>query len=310
MLLRVSTSFFALALSLAGTASVVVAQSGAPASRRITVTAVDKEGVPVKDLTAADLEIKIAGKVQKVLGLEPAADMLRVSVLVADGATGGFQAGLGQFVQKLYGRAEFQFTQVLVQPEKLGPWTKDRAGILPALNRLGPRGSQRTGAQVMEAILEATKDVHAEATRPVILVARIGGEGQSDLNPKIVRTELQNSRAQLYVISVGGSNRAPSSTADSADTDSVSLARAQMADTEASESATNLALILGDGSRESGGRHLEVVSNTMIKAFNSVADELLGQYDVTVTVPENVKPTDRLSVSAKRKGLTVRAPAR
>ena len=307
---RAAALSFALTLCLVWPEPAVVAQSAAPPTRRITVSAVDKEGVPVPDLAAADLEVKIAGKVQKVIGIEPASGPLRIAVLVADGATGGFQAGLGQFVQKLYGRAEFQFTSVLVQPEKLGPWSKDRAGIIPALNRLGPRGSQRTGAQVMEAILEASKDVHAEATRPVILVARIGGEGQSDLNPKIVRTELQNSHAQLYVISVAGANRAPSTTAESAASDPASQARAQLADSDASDSASNLALILGDGSRDSGGRHVEVVSTTMIKAFPSVADELLGQYDVTVTTPDNVKPTDRLSVSAKRKGLTVRAPAR
>lgn len=310
MSLRAATLTCALTLCLAGSAPSAVAQSSIPPSRRITVSVVDKDGLSVPDLGAADLEIKIGGKVQKVIGLEPASGLLRIAVLVADGATGGFQAGLGQFVQKLYGRAEFQFTSVLVQPEKLGPWTKDRAGILPALNRLGPRGSQRTGAQVIEAILEATKDVWAETTRPVILVARIGGEGQSALNPRLVRAELQNSRAQLYVISVAGANRAPSATADSAASDPGSQARAQLADSDASESASNLALVLGDGSRDSGGRHLEVVSTTMIRAFTSVADELLGQYDVTVTVPENAKPTDRLSVSSKRKGVTVRAATR
>lgn len=281
-----------------------------PQTRTVVVSAVDKDGVPVKDLTATDLEIKVAGKVQRVVDIQPATGPLRIAVLVADGGTGGFQAGLAQFVQKLYGRAEFQFTSVLVQPEELGRYSGDRSGIIPALNRLGPRGSQRTGAQLVEAILGATTDIKSEKSRAVMLVARIGGEAASELDPKQVRSRLRESGAILYVVSVSGANRRPAETASAAGTDNGALARAQLADADAVDGAMTLGLILGDGSRESGGRHAEVVSNTMIKAFESVADELLGQYEVTYTVPDNLKPTDRFAVASKRRGLTVRAPSR
>ena len=43
----------------------------------------------------------------------------------------------------------------------------------------------------------------------------------------------------------------------------------------------NLALLLGDGSKESGGRHEQVVSATMVTRLEGVADELLNQCDVT-----------------------------
>lgn len=280
------------------------------ASRKVIVSAVDRDNVPIKDLTAADLEIKVAGKVQTVVNVQPAAGPLRIAVLVADGGTGGFQAGLGQFAQKLYGRAEFQFTSVMVQPERLGPYSGDRNGIVPALNRLGPRGSQRSGAQLVEAILDATKDIKTETSRSVILVVRIGGEAPSDIDARQVRARLRESGAALYVLSISGANRRPAETASSAGGDNIARARAQLADADAVDGAMTLGSVLGDGAKESGGRHDEVVSTTMIKAFESVADELLGQYEVTYTVPDNFKPTDKFAVSAKRRNLTVRAPSR
>ena len=41
-----------------------------------------------------------------------------------------------------------------------------------------------------------------------------------------------------------------------------------------------------------------------------LAQELLHQYEVVCSVPDGVKPGDKLSVSSKRKGITTRAPAR
>jgi hypothetical protein len=41
-----------------------------------------------------------------------------------------------------------------------------------------------------------------------------------------------------------------------------------------------------------------------------LASELLQQYRLSYTLPAGVKPSDRLSVSIARKGLSVRAPTR
>jgi hypothetical protein len=41
-----------------------------------------------------------------------------------------------------------------------------------------------------------------------------------------------------------------------------------------------------------------------------IANELLHQYEVTYEGPDTLKPGDKLAVSSKRKGVTVRAPAR
>ena len=76
-------------------------------SRTIYVTALDRDGRPVTDLQAADFAVKVGNKPLEVIRAEPAQMPLRIAVLVSDAGTGGFQQGLGNFMQKLLGHAEF-----------------------------------------------------------------------------------------------------------------------------------------------------------------------------------------------------------
>ena len=173
------------------------------------------------------------------------------------------------------------------------------------LRRLGPRGLQR-GAQLLETIQDATKHVRREGTRPVIVVVRVGGEASTTLSGKFVLEQLRKSGAILYVISTVGAQRPAPSQARQG----ISTEQAQLRDDEEVESALNLGRVLGDGSRESGGRHDQVLSTTLIPTLEQLADELLNQYVLTCVLPDGVRPTDNLSVSLKRKGVTVRAPSR
>jgi hypothetical protein len=89
----------------------------------------------------------------------------------------------------------------------------------------------------------------------------------------------------------------------------ISTEQAQLRADEDVEGALNLAQVLGDGSSESGGRHDQIVSNTLVPALEQIAAELLNQYELTY-VREGGKPGDKLSVSSKRQGVKVRAPSR
>jgi VWFA-related protein len=280
-------------------------QPAAGRSRTLYVAATDKNGVPVTDLQAADFEVKIGGKVQEVVGAQAASVPLRVALIVADQGTGAFQLGVARFMQTLLGHAEFALISVLVQPVTLLDYSHDGAALSAALKSLGSRGRER-GAQLIEAIQEATSHVSHEARRPVIVVLRLGGESPSQISGNQVREELRKSGAALYVVSTAGAEgKAPSQARGG-----ISAEQAQLADSELADSAANLALVLGDGSKESGGRHDQVVANTHVKALEQLAQELLHQYEVVCNVSDGVKSGDRLSVSSKRKGVTTRAPSR
>src|SRR5437763_393011 len=132
----------------------------------------------VADLQASEFQVKEGGKTAEVLSAQPATMPLRIALIVADGGTGAFQLGMATFMQKLLGRAEFALTSVVVQPQKVVDYSTD-AGVLSAgLDRLGRRGRER-GAQLMEAIQDATTEVRREARRSVIVVMRIGGEAMT-----------------------------------------------------------------------------------------------------------------------------------
>ena len=276
-------------------------------TRTIYVSATDKTGAAISDMQAADFEVKEGGKLGSIVSVAPAEIPLRIAVLVADQGTGAFQLGTARFMQKLLGHAEFALYSVVIQPEKLIDFSHEGADLSAALKRLGPRGRQ-TGAQLLETIEEATKEVQHEDRRPAIVVLRLGGEGPTTLNGNDVRDALRKSGAVLYVVSAAGAQGSAPSQARG--TDAVSVQQGQLRDQELAEGQFALNQVLGDGSKDSGGRHDQVIATTHAKAVEQVAEELLHQYEIKYALPDGVKRADKISVSTKRKGVTLHAPSR
>ena len=287
------------------TPGVVIARQ--PATKTIFVTALDKNGAPITDLGPAELEAKAGGKAMEIVRMQPGQMPFRIAVIVSDAGIGGFQQGLANFMQKLLGQAEFGLISVITQPEVVSEYSSEGAVLREAVRRVGPRGRGRgTGAQLMEAIQEATKGVASDSRRPVILVLRAGGEAVTPLEGDDVREDLRRSGAVLYVVSTIGAQRPGVSSARTG----ISAEQAQMQDADNANSTLNIQQVLGDGSKESGGRHDQVISTTLVPALERIADELLSQYSVTCALPAGVKPNDKLSISTRRKGARIQAPAR
>jgi hypothetical protein len=287
-----------------GSRSIDIVAGAFQPTNTVHVSVADKNGSGVTDLQAADVEVKVGGKKRDVVTVRPAVVPMRIAILVSDGGTGGFQQGLANFMQKLLGSAEFSLTSVIVQPETVVDYTGEGGVLRAGLLRLGPRGQQR-GAQLMDAIQQAVKSVRHDGRRPVILVVRVGAEAPTTTSGNDVREQLRKSGALMYVVSTVGAQRGPLSQARPG----ISNEQAQLRADEDTDGALNLAQVLGDGASESGGRHDQVISTTLVPALEQIAAELLNQYEITF-VREDGKPGDKLSVSSKRKGVTVRAPAR
>ena len=168
------TAFVAVIALLASTSVRV----GTASSRTVHVTALDKQGNPVTGMEAAEFEVKVGGKKVEVLSAGPADMPMRIAMLVGDAGTGGFQGGIAAFIRKLSGRAEFALISVVVQPETIVDYSSDSSLLQGGLRRIGPRGLER-GAQMLETIQHATTHVRREATRPVIVVMRVGGEAST-----------------------------------------------------------------------------------------------------------------------------------
>jgi hypothetical protein len=276
-------------------------------TRTIYVTVFDNKGMLQTDLEAPEFEVKAGGRPVEILRAGPAQAPMRVALIVSDAGTGGFQASIASFIQKLLGKAEFSLVTVITQPEVTMPYSSLGAELREGIRRVGPRGRlPGAGAQLMEAIQETVKSVATDGKRPVILVLRVGNEGVTPIDGEQVRNQLRQSGAVMYVVSTLGATRAAAPSARTG----ISSEQAQMQDEEVRTSTLNLGQVLGDGSRESGGRHDQVVSTTLIPSLERVADELLSQYALTFVIPDRFKPTDKIAVSTKRKGTKVQAPVR
>ncbi len=282
-----------------------VRASARAVTRTVYVSAVGKDGTPVTDMQASDFEVKEGGKVQKI-AVKPATAPLRVAILVADWGTGAFQAGMAQFMNTLLGHAEFKLVSLLPQPFDVLDYASDPSALSDGLGKLGARGHQE-GAQLLDGIQREAKTVASDTRRPVILVLRIGNEAVSSTSGDTVRNAVRKSGAILEVVSFGVRQAArPTATGS----DDVSTQMNRFSDDEARQSAFALAQVLGDGSKESGGRNEQVFSTSLIPTMESIADELLHQYEITYTLPAGQKPSEKLQVSSKRKDVTVRAPSR
>jgi len=136
-----------------------------------------------------------------------------------------------------------------------------------------------TGEQMMEAIADAAKELQQrKAARPAIVVLTVAGEqAQSPLADPALNA-LRSSGASLHVVHLAG---------------------------------LELGEVLGDGPKRSGGMVQQIGGGVVPgPVLAKIADNLLHQYVLTYTLPDGVKPNEKLSLTTNRKGLTLLAPSR
>jgi hypothetical protein len=249
-------------------------------TRRVYFSATDARGLPVTDLTAAELTVREGGRERAVAALGPAAGALQVSILVDDAGQGFFEGPVGYFVGRIAARAEIAISMLNPQPFKLVDYTTDPSALLGAVKKLTQRGRiQHDGRQVAEAVAWAAKELRGrEARRPVVVVITATGEsGTLEIDDFILR-DLRESGASLHVVHVNG---------------------------------VDLGMVLSEGPMFSGGI-LALAANTesMRDALSRIAANLLSQYELTYVLPDGTRPSDRLQVQTTRTGVKLLAPQR
>ena len=273
-------------------------QADAP-TRTVFATVADRNGAPVPDLSPASFTVKVGGKERQVVQVQPAAAPLRIAVIVDDNGTGLFRYGLGKFMEKLQGRAEFSISKVEGQTRKIVGYTADGRELGMALGQLGARPETADGGQLLEGIADAARDF---AKHPVprahIIALTVGGEEHSTLPAHHVLDELRKSGAALHVILV--SRSALRSTV------AVQRPSALLGEN------LNLSEVLGEGPKQSGGSRGEIVATAgLVSGLQQLAQALLhNQYAVSYSQGAGEKRSDRISVSSRVPGVTVLAPTR
>jgi hypothetical protein len=268
------------------------------AARTVYVSVTDKNGTPVEDLTLADFEIKEGGKLVEIVEANIAKTPLQIALIVDDNGTGLFRSALARFVQRMEGHAAMGLRSVVGQTMKLVDYTPNIETLFQSIATLNARPGTPDGGQLLEGISEAAVELdRLEAKRPVIIALTVGGEEHSTVTSDHVLDQLRKSGAALHVFSVERSAlRSTVATQNPRD-----LLQENM----------HLGRVLGDGPKQSGGRHQSIVASTgILMGLQHLAGELTAQYRVTYNLPPGAKRNERLAVSVKRKGLTVRAPVK
>jgi len=281
------------------------AQRGSLSIPRVSVlyvSAVDRSGAPVTDLTASDIVLKEDGEIREIVKVQRATAQMHVALIIDDSGTGIFRYAVANFVDQLLGRAQFAIKRVVGQVLTLVDYTSDVDRLRQAVGLLKVMTETPKGGQIVEGIFEASKELQRRAVeRPVIVVFTDTDAEYSTLPASHVLNQLQQSGARLYVISVAkmvqgtlpNSGVVPDKPSDLLD------------------KAVDVNQVLGDGPKQSGGRRAEIIGTAgSVPALQQIGDELKYQYVVTYIVPAGEKPNQKLNVTTKRRGVTVRAPAR
>lgn len=256
--------------------------------------------MPVTDLGVRDFVLKEGGDVREIIKVEPATAPMRIAIIVDDSGTGIFRVPVANFVNQLLGRAEFAVKHVIVQAQRLVDYTSDVALLRAAILRLGVRAETPDGGRVVEAVFDTSKELH-DVERPVIIVLTDTYASYSSLPAQHVLNELQHSGALLYVIAIAR--------VAALNPSSVPVAKDKPSDLL--EHQLDINRVLGDGPKQSGGRRMEIGGlGGTIPELQAVAADLRDQYQITYLVPAGEKLNQKMSVSTKRRGISVRAPAR
>jgi hypothetical protein len=265
-------------------------------TRRVYVSAMDRNGAVVSDLTAAEVTVKEGSKSREVTALRPATEPLQVAIIVDDNGTGLFRVPVARFIEGLLGRAEFSIITVAGQPQKLTSFTGNSDTLRDAINQLIARPGSPDGGQLLSGIYESALDFERrKVQRPVILALTVGGEEHTPLPPHHVLDQLRKSGAALHVVSAVGSTQrttAPANRPSDLLNDNLGLNE-----------------VLGDGPKRSGGRREQIPALAgAVTGLQQLAEALKRQYVVEYVLPEGVKPSDRFSIATSRKDVTLRAP--
>ena len=258
----------------------------------IYVSVVDSKGDPVTGLAAADFKVREDNTAREVLSAAQATEPLTVAFLVDDSqatqrGTQMIREAVDTFITALQGHADISLSTFGERPTLLVDYTNDTTKLKNAAKRIFPR--QGSGAYLTEAIREVSRGFQKrEAKRPVIVVLAIDDEPEfSNLHYEQVLDELAKGRAALHVVALGGPN--------------ASL----------SDEMRNRNQVIALGTERTGGRRDNVLALTAAAPkMKQLADELLKQYVVTYSRPQQLIPPEKIEVTVTKPGLTVRAKTR
>jgi hypothetical protein len=262
----------------------------AQATRRtVFVSALDKSGAPVANLTPSDVTIREDNAAREVLTVSPADDPMQIAILVDDSTAaepfiGDYRNALPGFIEALTAgdqpgqRNEVALFTLGGRPTLVTDYTFDRALLQKGVLRIFSQSE--SGTYLLDGIIEISKGLMKKGSgRQVIVAITTEGPELSERIHTQVTEPLKASGAALYVVVVG----------------------------RPENHELDRSVVIMDGSRATGGQYINLLSGTALPArLKQLAEELTHQFRVTYAAPQSLIPPDRLTIASAKEGITVR----
>ena len=280
----------ALALGIAfacGVSSRLPVGAQGPRERTMFVSAVDQKGEPVEGLGPNDFVIREDGAQREVLRVSRATEPIDIAILVDDSAASDALIPRVREALKVFTGTMSKGNQIAIvgladRPRILANYTANTKLLQDAIGLLWPQ--TRAGSTLLDAIFEVSRGLEKRDTpRAVIIPVITDGGDFANRQYRQVMDEVKQAGAAIHAITVG----------DFGATDD--------------EELRNRARVLSEGTRTSGGQRVNLLTPMSVQqTLERLGRELSAQYKVVYGRPESLIPPEKVEVSARRPGVTMR----
>ena len=277
----------ALGLAFAYAAAPWLVSGQGPRERTMFVSAVDQKGEPVEGLGPNDFVIREDGAAREVLRVSHAIEPIDIAILVDDsGASEGVmprvREGLTAFVNTMSKGNQIAIVAMADRPTILSDYSSNTTRLLDAVGLLWPRS--RSGSTFMDSLYEVARGLERRETpRAVIVPVMTDGGDFVNRHYEQVMPEVKKAGAAIHAVTVGNFM--------SSDTDEL----------------RNRGRVLAEGTKDTGGQRVNLLTPMAVQSsLERLGRELSSQYKVVYGRPESLIPPEKIEVSARRPGLTMR----
>lgn len=260
--------------------------------RALYVTALDKGGNPVSELQPSDVIVREDDQTREVLLVAPASEPMQIAILVdnseaAERYIRDYRDALPAFVSALTadaqvsGKHEIALIALGERPTILADYTTDPARVQKGIDRVfAVSGS---AVYFLDGVIETSRGIIRRGNpRPVIVAIITEGPDLSERHYRQVLEPLRTSGAALHIVTLG----APRNMED------------------------DRSMVLDSGPKQSGGSfNTLLVGSALTGRLKQLATEITHQFRVTYARPNRLLPPEKVTVTSKRPGLTLRGTA-
>jgi hypothetical protein len=281
---------------MVATATVLTAAQTAPGVRRtVYFTVTTSDGTYVDGLTAGDLTVKEDGRDRTILRVQRSEDRLKVCLAIDEGlsADDTVRNAALRFVERLQDSADIALYFVGGGTAKVVDYTSNPLAFRQPLT--GIRRRTQGGGNLVESLYRIARDQRGIEGRRVVVILTTEIPQRSGMAANGVLDVLRDTGAVLHAATLAGTP----GVIDAPTPDSPHLETMDEVERDR---------VLNEGPKQSGGLRVSLLRlEAFPPALERIRAELLNEYMVTYTMPEGSRSDGRITISPKRKGLTVRA---